>query len=224
MMFKALLQKELLKLNKMGWIVLGFNMAVILYLYIRLNHLFTVEHAEMIWYRAFEIGTLHYDRVKYVMMLTGALLGLAQFVPEMIGHRFRLSLHLPLGENILVLLSLLPGLSVVVFMGLLDGLCLYGVLRVYFPAEGAMSALLTAVPWFFSGIVAYLGTALVILEPQLTRKWVYLSISAGFVWIFFQGDGYESFNRAFAMPALLSLLFIPAVLVPANRYRNRRVA
>ena len=223
-MLRAIAQKEWLKLWKIWWIVLALNMAAFGYLYVHFNHLFSVEHAEMIWYRSFEIGTLHYVSVKYLMLITGVLLGLAQFVPEMIGHRFRLSLQLPIRENTLVLLSLLVGLAAVMVIGVLDGLCLYGILRVFFPAEGAMSGLFTAVPWFFAGLVAYLGTALVTLEPQLSRKMICLIIVGGFIWIFFQGNSYESFDRAFLWPALLSILFIPAVLLPAHRYRNRRAA
>ncbi|MCP4576842.1 MAG: hypothetical protein GY846_11215 [Deltaproteobacteria bacterium] len=222
MTVKALAHKEWLKLKKIWWIVLGINMAVFGYFYIQLNHLFTVEHAEMIWYRAFEIGSIHYEPIQYLMVLTGTLMGLAQFIPEMIGHRFRLSLHLPLSENVMVLLSLLVGLLAVVVIGILDVLCLYTVLGAFFPAEGALSGLLTAMPWFYAGFVVYLGTALVILEPQLFRKLVCLFVTVGFVWIFFQGETYESFNRAFWAPALISLLFIPAVLLPARRYRNRR--
>lgn len=223
-MLRAMAQKEWLKLRKIWWIVLGLNIAVLGYLYLHLNHLFSVEHAEMIWYRAFEIGTLYYASVKYLMVITGVLLGLAQFVPEMIGHRFRLSLQLPIRENTLVLFSLLVGLVAVIAIGVLDGVCLYGILWIFFPAQGAMSGLLTAVPWFFAGFAAYLGTALVTLEPQLSRKMIYLVIVGGIVWIFFQGDSYESFNRAFPGSVLLCILFVPAVLLPAHRYRNRRVA
>jgi len=223
-MFKAIAHKEWLKLKRIWWISLGLNIAAVGYLYLSLYHLFTVEYAEMIWYQAFEIGTLHYESIRYLVLLTGALLGLAQFVPEMIGHRFRLSLHLPVRENTFVLLCLLIGVGAVTLIATFDAFCLYGTLRLFFPAEGAMSGLLTALPWFFAGLVAYLGTALVVLEPQLVRKLVCLPISVGFLWIFFQGDTYESFNRAFLWPALLCILFVPAVLLPAHRYRNRRIA
>ncbi len=223
-MLKAVARKEWLKLNKAWWIIAGLNLMISGYLYVRLNHLFTVEHAEMIWYRSFELGTLYYELVKYLMVATGTILGLAQFLPEMTGHRFRLSLHLPVNENSLVLLSLLVGIVSTAVIGMLDALCLFGALRVFFPAEGALSGLLTAMPWLFAGFVAYLGTALVLLEPEPFRKLVCLGVTVGFVCFFFHEGAYETYNRAFPRIAVLSLLFVPAVLLPAHRYRNRRSA
>ena len=84
-----------------------------------------------------------------------------------------------------------------------------------------MSALLTAMPWLWAGLVAYLGIALTSLEPQLSRKLVYLLITGGFLLLFYQSNDYESYNRAIWQLTALSLLFIPSVILPAYRYRNR---
>ena len=220
-MFSSILYKEWLKILRYWVIALALNLAVLGYLLIHLRHLFTIEHAEMIWYQAFEIGTLHYTHIKYLSIITGVIVGSAQFIPEMIGHRFRLSLHLPMRPNALVLWSALIGLLAVAIIGVLNASLLYAVIGTFFPHEAAMSALLTAMPWLLAGLVAYVGTALVALEPQLSRKLIYLAIAGGFVWLFYQCNDYESYNRALWKPALLSLLFIPSVILPAYRYRNR---
>ena len=220
-MFLSILYKEWLKILIYWVIALVFNLAVLGYLFLNLRHLFIIEHAEMIWYQAFEIGTLHYSHVKYLLVITGVIIGAAQFIPEMIGHRFRLSLHLPVRPNALALWSVLIGLISVVVIGVLDALLLYAIIGIFFPHEAALSALLTALPWLWAGLVAYLGAALAALEPHLTRKILFLAIAGGFIWLFFQSNDYEAYNRAIWKPAAISLLFIPSVILPVYRYRNR---
>ena len=220
-MFSSILYKEWLKIRRYLTIAVFLNLAVFGYFFISLRHLFAIEHAEMIWYQAFEIGTLHYTLIKYISIITGIIIGVAQFIPEMIGHRFRLSLHLPVKPNALVLFSVLIGLFAVLLVSILDAFFLYAITGMFFPHEAAVSALLTAIPWLWAGLVAYLGIALTALEPQLSRKLVYLLITVGFLCFFYQSNDYESCNRAIWRLAVLSLLFIPSVILPAYRYRNR---
>lgn len=220
-MFSSILYKEWLKIRRYLVIAFLLNLAVFSYLFISLRHLFVIEHAEMIWYQAFEIGTLHYTLIKYLSIITGIIIGAAQFIPEMIGHRFRLSLHLPVRPNALALWSALIGLFAVAIIGMLDAFFLYAITGMFFPHEAAVSALLTAIPWLWAGLVVYLGITLTALEPQSSRKFVYLLITGGFLLLFYQSNDYESYNRAIWQLTALSLLFIPSVILPVYRYRNR---
>lgn len=220
-MFYSILYKEWLKLRRYWVIAFIFNVAVMVYLFIDLRHLFAIEHAEMIWYQAFEIGTIHYLYLKYISAITGIIIGTAQFVPEMIGHRFRLSLHLPVRPSALVILSVSIGLTAVAIIGLADLALLYGTIRQFYPCEAAVSAILTVLPWQFAGLIIYMGIALVALEPQLIRRLVYLAIACSFACLFYQGNDYECYNRLIWKMFLVSSLFIPSVLLPAYRYRSR---
>ena len=220
-MFSSILYKEWLKVRNYWAIAFLVNVAVFIYLFINFRHLFAIEHAEMIWYWSFEIGNLDYAYIKYLLVITGVIIGAAQFVPEMIGHRFRLSLHLPVRPNTMVLLSVLIGLFAVAIIGLLDAVFLYAVISTFYPSEAAASALLTALPWFVAGLVAYMGTSLAALEPQLPRKLVYLALSGSFVSLFYQSNDYESYNHALWKLILISLLFVPSIILPVYRYRNR---
>ena len=220
-MLLSILYKDWLKIRRFWAIALIFNMAVFGWLFLNLRHMFTIEHAEMIWYQSFQIGTINYACVKYLLIITGVTIGSAQFIPEMTRHRFRLSLHLPVNPDILVLWSVFIGLLALILIGLLDAFLLFTTMRVFFPLEAAKSALFTAIPWFLAGCVAYLGTALAALEPQLLRRIVYLLIAGGFVAFFYQCNYYESYNRVLLKLFFVSLLFIPAIILPVYRYRNR---
>ena len=220
-MFSSVFYKEWLKIRRYLIIAFLLNLAVFSYFFISLRYLFVIEHAEMIWYQAFEIGTLHYTLIKYLSIITGIMIGSAQFIPEMIGYRFRLSLHLPVRPNTLVLWSALIGLFAVAIISMFDAFLLYAITGIFFPHEAALSALLTAIPWLWAGLVAYLGITLTALEPQSSRKIVYLLITGGFLWLFYQSNDYESYNRVIWQLTAFSLLFIPSIILPAYRYRNR---
>ncbi|PIE68779.1 MAG: hypothetical protein CSA21_05800 [Deltaproteobacteria bacterium] len=221
-MLHAFAKKEWLKLRRAWWIGLSLNLIGLIYLFFHLNHLFTLEHAETIWYRAFVIATPHYGSMKYLMVFTGLLLAAAQFVPEMLGHRFRLSLHLPVPPDRIVLLAVFMGLGTVVALIGVDALGLGLILSRFYPWEAVISGLWTAFPWLFAGVTVYLGTALVLLEPGFTRKLVCCVLALGVTSLFFQGVTYEEMNQALVAPVVLTLLFIPAILLPAYRYRNGR--
>ena len=56
-----------------------------------------------------------------------------QFLPEMQGERFRLSLHLPASSNAVILTHLLAGLAAIGLLYLCDGAILTGITLLYFP-------------------------------------------------------------------------------------------
>ena len=221
MLIRSLFLKEWLKIRWIWLTMLLLNLGVLSYLLIHIRHQFQIEHSEMIWYWAFELRRLLYTPVKYLPALSGALIAAAQFTPEMIGGRFRLSLHLPLRGDLLVWSWVGFGALMSGLLALLVAAGLYLVVAGWFPHEAAVSAVLTSLPWLLGGWVAYFGVALVLLEPQPFRRLVYLGLSAAFLALLYLGKGYQEYDRAILPLSLAALLFIPAVILPAHRYRYR---
>lgn len=220
-MLGAILLKEWLKLR---WALLGLlllHVGMLAYLFLSVRHQFQVEHSEMIWYWAFELRRLPYDQLMFLPALTGAVIAVAQFTPEMIGGRFRLSLHLPLRGDVLVWTWVVFGAGLGLVLSVLDAAGLYGIMRLFFPREAAVSAVLTALPWLLGGWVAYFGTTLALLEPATPRRLVYLALGLAFLGLLYLHRGYQEYDRILPALAAASLLFIPAVILPAHRYRHR---
>jgi hypothetical protein len=220
-MLRAIFLKEWLKLR---WSLFGLvllHLCLLGYLWLRLRHQFQVEHSEMIWYWVFELRRLLYDQLMLLPALTGVVIAVAQFGPEMLGGRFRLSLHLPVRGDVLVWAWVAFGAGVGGLLALLDVAGLYGVITLFFPREAAASAVLTALPWLLGGWVAYVGTTLVLLEPAAVRRVVYLVLGLAFLGLLYRHRGYQEYDRI--LPALIaaSLLLVPAVILPAHRYRHR---
>ncbi len=216
---RALFLKEWVKLRPVWGLLLVANGLLMLYLWIDMRHHFRVEHAEMLYYQANRIGRLFYSDMRYAPLLTGLLLALAQFWPEVTKGRLRLSLHLPVGLATLTLTYLTIGLGGLAVLLLLEALALYGIIALYFPIEFANSALVTASAWILAGFVAYLGVTMIVLEPGRGRKLFYSVIVGGLVWLCHLAQHYG--QAAPLLPGLiaLTLLLIPAVFLPVFRFR-----
>ncbi|MCB1754122.1 MAG: hypothetical protein KDJ38_01285 [Gammaproteobacteria bacterium] len=213
--------KEWLKIRWIWSATLLLNLAVLAYLFIDMRHQFRLEHSEMIWYWSFELRRLLYSVVKYLPLLSGILLAAAQFIPEMLGGRFRLSLHLPVRSDWLIWSWVGFGALAGAVLALLNLAGLYLIMANWFPHEAARSAVLTALPWLLAGWVAYFGTALVLLEPVALRRLLYLLISVGYVGLLYQETGYQEYDRVMLVFSFSALLFIPALALPVYRYRYR---
>lgn len=221
MLLKSIFLKEWLKIRWYWVVALVLNLGALIYLFFDMRHQFQVEHSEMIWYWAFELRQLLYTTIKYIPAFTGALLAAAQFGPEMVNGRFRLSLHLPVRNDLLVWSWVLFGAIMGGLIAILDAIGLYIVVAVWFPHEAAISAVLTALPWFQAGWVAYFGVTLVLLEPQRLRRLTYLGISVSLLALLYMEKGYQEYDRAIISLAIVAMLLVLAVVLPAHRYRHR---
>ncbi|MBK1647190.1 hypothetical protein [Rhabdochromatium marinum] len=220
-MWQAILLKEWLKLRWTLAALLVVHLGLLAYLGLALRYQFQVEHSEMIWYWAFELRRLLHTPLQYLPAVTGAALALAQFGPERLHGRFRLSLHLPVRADLLVWSWLAVGALLGAALSALDAIGLYGLIGLWFPREAAASAVLTALPWLLAGWVAYCGATLALLEPAWPRRLAYLGVSLAFVGLLFQERGYQEYDLVMPALLLLALLYVPAVILPAHRYRHQ---
>lgn len=220
-MIKSVFLKEWLKVRKVWLFAIGVNLCMLAYLLLTVRHQFKVEHSEMIWYWAFELRRLLYDSVKYVPLLTGVMIAIAQFLPEMISNRFRLSLHLPIRADMLVWSWVGFGALMGGLIMAMDAVGLYLIMSGWFPGEAAWSAVLTASPWFLAGWIAYFGVTLIMMEPQMRQRLFYLVLTLAFLALLYQEKGYQEYDKALPMLFLIAGLFPLTVILPAHRYRHR---
>lgn len=221
-MLFAILRKEFVKLRAYWLLALGLHLALLAYVYLAMEKLFRMDHAEVVWYRVLHLGQLFYDPLTYPGLATGVLLAGAQFFPEMRGQRFRIALHLPVPPHLVVLAHLLVGLSAVALLLGLDLAALSASVALRFPREVVWAALVTALPWSLAGIVGYVGTALTLLEPSWKLRVINLGVSVGLAAVFLQHAPPGGFARLLPLLALTVLVFTPSVLLPAYRFRYRR--
>ena len=219
-MIYSTIYKEWLKIRYYVLGALVFNILFFICLFFDIREPFQNDPAIMAWYGAIHIHTIFYDKIKYLLPATGILIGIAQFIPEITKNRLRMSLHLPVNPNLLILSCVCIGISAVIAIAIIDIILFYAIVIEFFPKEVSFSALMTALPWFFSGMVAYLATAQVVLETGWRRRIFYAVIFCGFIGLFFMSSEYSSYVHVMGRLFLISLLFIPAIFLPVYRFRH----
>ena len=220
-MLKAITLKEFYKIRWLLAGVLAANLAAVGHVLLETRGLFRAEHAEMVWYQVLQLGRMPWESLQYVPLASGLLLGAAQFLPEMRRERLRLSLHLPLAPHWVVLSLLLMGLTALGAVLLADTLGLRLILSAWFPPEVVERALTTFAPWALSGVMAYLGSGLALLEPAPKFRALYLAMTAGLAALCHHSAVPGAYGPALPVLIVLTALLVPAVLLPAYRYRYR---
>jgi len=220
---KAILYKELLKIRWLWLTLLAANALLMVYIFIETRQAFTLDHAEIVWYRVMHLDRIYYGGLMYAPLLTGLLVGCIQYLPEMAGERLRLSLHLPVSPHKLVMAHVLTGLIAVGSVIALDLVALAALSARFFPAEAVRASLVTAMPWGLAGLSAYLGVTLCLLEPNYKRKIFNLAVAAAVTALFLKDADQNACLPALAVAWIPVALMIPAVLLPAYHFRFRRV-
>jgi len=219
-MYRALLYKEWIKIRWVMLIASGISIWALVQLVLVFRENFEFVDAMKIWTNVIHRKLIFYSNLKYNAIIGGVDIALVQFVPETMKKRLRLLFHLPLNYNRSLYFMMTVGIMCTIFVILMNMVCLVFIISSYFPSELVLSAIITSAPWFFSGIVAYLATVLVIVEPVWWRRFVYCVVSFSVVTLFFEGSGYNSFEQSFWKYAFVGALFLFTVMLPAFRFKR----
>jgi hypothetical protein len=163
---------------------------------------------------------MFFDSIKFLPILIGILIAVAQYLPEMIDSKLKLTLHLPLSEeNIFTFFNLfgttlLVLLYVPVFLILLFGSSLV------FPTEIIDAIALSIFPWFVAGIAVYYFVALAILEPIWGKRIVILIVGFILTKVFFYDAGYGAYSNINLALFIFTLLLFPLIQLPGFRFKR----
>jgi len=222
-MIRSVFLKEFYKIRWLMLMVVLANAAVCVYVSVTTRRLFILDHPEVVWYRVLHLGQINYADVKYLPLLSGIAIAFIQYLPEMWQQRLRLSLHLPVPIQTLVFVHIWIGLAAFCTAMLPCALTLGWLTLHFFPAETLRTIFLTVLPWGFAGVAGYLGGTLVLLEPNLRLKAFNAVICAGVVGLYLQWAEPGQYTRILPQLVLPLGLLMFAVLVPAYRFRYRRM-
>lgn len=218
MIHTSLFYKEWIKSR---WFVFSFLLlliAILAYSWINLNQLFRIEGAVSVWANVvLKDSPLTPAIVMYFPLLSGILLGLIQYIPEMIGKRLKLTLHLPLPEVSIVVSMLTYGLIVLLGLFVVFYLGLVFLLQAYFPIEVVSAFSLKALPWLLGGITAYLFSAWVCLEPNWKQRICNTIVGIAGLTVFYM----QAKSGAYA-PLLIALLITWIISLSFPLYSTSR--
>ena len=222
-LLRAVFYKEAVKLRLPALVLLLFNAVFLAWMFVDVRHLFRLDHPEVVWYRVIGLGQVPYDAITFIPLLSGLLFACIQFLPEMRDERLRLSLHLPVGSNSVILAHLAAGLLGLGLLYLCNVAFLVWTTLHFFPYNVLSSMLLTYLPWLMAGLIGYLGLTLALLEPGLRQRVFNLLLTAGLIIPLYETADPGAYAPTLPVFSLVPLLLLLAVLLPAYHFRHRRV-
>lgn len=219
-MWKSIVYKEWLKIRKVSILSFAVGVLFVIGIYLTVRHDLIISDAESFWNSIVNRRYIFFTVFEYVPLIMGLAITVAQFVPEVIDKRIKLTLHLPLNEETVVLRMVGFGLAVTLGIFAVLFMMFYGAGLYYFPSEIVRMAGLTIAPWFLAGVAAYLLGAFVILEPVWKYRILYILFSASFLHLFFKSSLAGAYGPV--LPLLVILVGMCSISTLFSIYRFRK--
>ena len=219
-MWKSILYKEWLKLKWIFLIVTITGIAAIISIFLNVKHDILFGGATNYWYSFLFMGLQYYQVVKYLPLAIGIAIGVGQYFPETVNKRIKLSFHLPVNEDkILITMMLCGTFTLLLTLGSMF-LLFWGFSAHYFPAEIVHAAIVSVTPWFLAGFVIYYFISLIVLEP-VWKYWIfYALIGYSFVTLFLESSIAGGYEPVIFKLSILTLLLSLSLLFSAYRFRK----
>lgn len=219
-MLKSILYKEWIKIRMIVIIVLGLSLLALINMFLKVRHDVLFVDAVNYWYSFLFRGFTFFGILKFLPFAAGLGVAVAQYFPETVNKRIKLTFHLPLSENGVLLK--MHAFGAVVLLMLFMVIYLFFIIgsSIFFPSDIIVPSLLTLSPWFLGGMVTYFLVALVLLEPVWVYRGLYTVIAAGFVTIFFMSAPIAGYSQTLLLLAVLTLLLSCVVLFSGYRFRK----
>jgi hypothetical protein len=219
-MLKSIIYKEWIKLKWFILIYLLFALLAVGYVFIRARHDIAFHEAKNYWYAILFQGFQYFRYLKFVPLAGGLAFAIAQYFPETVNKRIKLSFHLPREENGMLLLMMGFGAGCLLLCYTTAFLVFLVLSSLFFPSEIIMAAVVSVIPWFLGGFALYFLVATIVLEPVWLFRFLYLIAASVVIPFFFKPavtGGYAPVNLIMAgMVCLLSI----SLLFSGHRFRK----
>ena len=216
-MLRAIFYKEYLKLRLVWPVLLLLHIGVVVYLLLALRATLLTSGVVETWATMIGRDVLMVGLLMYVPLLSGIAVALCQWLPEMQNKRIKLTLHLPVDYTVTIGAMLLCGLFGLCLICCLDAIILAVVESLWLPRELVWRTLLTCLPWYIGGLMAYAITSWCVLEPQWRIRCLDLCIGAPLVALCYLTSQPACYSAMW--PWLVVLLLIAVCLPFYSVYR-----
>jgi len=219
-MFKSVLYKEWVKIRLIVLVAFGLGLLALINIFLKVRHDILFVDAANYWYSFLFRGSAYFGILKFFPFVAGLGVAVAQYIPETVNKRIKLTFHLPVSENgvLISMHAFGAGILLLLFMVCL---CLFTAgSAIFFPSDIIKASLLTLAPWFLGGMATYFLVALILLEPVWIYRGLYSVVAAGFVTLFYTGAVIGGFKPVLLPLALMTLLLSCVVLFSGYRFRK----
>lgn len=219
-MTKALIYKEWLKTRRAFWVCVALALFFTGYSMLGINRVSTTHGVEHIWLIMLMKDQLFIDAVKYIPLMCGLLLGLAQMVPEMQQYRLKLTLHLPCPTLKLLGMMLLAGITELTVIYIVMAVCIVIYYSSIIAPEMTANVIASTVPWFLAGYTAYLFTAAVCLEGKWKHRIILALLAAAVTTVYFMQPVPGAYNGILLPAVVLTVMLSCLSYISVSRFRQ----
>lgn len=205
-MWKAVLYKEWIKTRWYLLLCVMLSCGFAGYAMLKLYRAISLMGAGHIWEAMVMRNAVFIDQTEYIPLIVGMLLAVVQFIPEMQRKSLKLTLHLPLPALATLGTMLAFGLGALAVVFGVNLTILHVCSSSVLAPELVANIASTAMPWYLSGVAAYLFGAWVILEPTWKLRIVGMLMAALLLRIFFLASVPRAFGGFLPVLALVTLL------------------
>lgn len=219
-MWKSIRYKEWLKTRWIVFLYAFLGLSFILYLFLIVHRNFKFNDANYYWYNIVFMGESYFASLKFVPLVGALAFSLAQYIPEIVNKRIKLTFHLPIKENSVLLIMMLYGTFCLMLIYVIQLGVFLGLSCIYFPSDIYLPAMISVLPWFLAGFAVYYLTALIILEPVWKYRLAYLVVAAVFVPLFYQSSAIGAYAPVNVGLAILVVISSISLLFSGYRFRK----
>lgn len=219
-MFKAMIYKEWLKIR---WFLIGaavIGLFVIAYMFMNTQRAITFSGANNLWYQILFQNRQFFMLMKYIPLLIGVGIGVAQYFPETVNKRIKLTFHLPIQENKALIMMLSAGFVSLFICFVLHFITFWVLSNSFFGYEITNAALISILPWFLAGFAAYFLVGLIVLEPVWKYRILYSVAAAAYIPLYLKYGMAGAYAPIILKLALLTVLISVSLLFSAYRFRK----
>ena len=219
-MILSIFYKEWIKTRRMVWFCLIASLGFLLYTQMRLSRVVELQGAAHVWLIILSKDVTFIETLRFVPMAIGILLGLAQYVPEMQHKRLKLTLHLPIHYNRIIMLMSAYGLACLLAIFLIHYAWLWIYLHQLFATPITKHILLTSLPWYIGGIAGYAFTVWMCVEPTWKYRVIHFLFAAISLRLLYISPYPCAYNRVLGILILVSVFSIGYIILSVSRFKR----
>lgn len=219
-MIKSIIYKEWIKTRWFLLILTLLGLLAVGNIFLKVQHNITFNEAHKYWYLILFQGQLYYKSLKFIPLAIGLIIALVQYIPEITDKRIKLTFHLPIKENKILLMMLGYGFSALLISFALVFIVFSMLSYNFFPVEIVKPTLSSITPWFLAGLAAYFLAALITLEAIWKYRIAYLLASAAFILFYLESSVMGGFAIINWKLVVLTLAISLSLTFSAYRFRK----
>lgn len=220
-MILHLFYKEWLKTRWFVLISLLLGLSVVAYIFITVDNKVRMDGGFNYLMKVFygvPQANYYSSLIKFIPLIIALCIGVAQYVPEVLERRIKLTLHLPIANTKAIYSMLIFGFALLLVINLFIFCVFFYLNNTYFPFEESWAILISITPWILGGIAAYFMIAMISMEPNLLYQVAYGLVGLFLVSQFYVGIEHADTRLIISKLIALSILPCAGLLYTSNRF------